>query len=379
MERSWKTRLAFVAFVACALIACQRNSQKPPAMGGTVLQGPPGTYKLKIPLGLDATSATVYIPEDNPLTESKIKLGRLLFFDRRLSADGMIACSSCHVPEAAFSDPDRFSRGVDGHVGTRQAPTLINRLFSRAQFWDGRSASLEDQVLVPLTNPIEMANHSMNDVVRRLQGIPEYLDAFAQAFPEDTSTGKADEMITSTRIGQAVASFERTILSGNSPFDRFSNGDQTAIDESAKRGYRLFFGRALCSQCHLSFNFTDELYHNLGTGTLAKNPDLGRYLFAKTDGQQGAFKTPTMREIFSTAPYMSDGSLSNLDKVIEFYDKGGQPNPWLSQKLKPLKLTTQDEADLMAFMKSLSGEVTWYGKMYDFKNRPFIMRTQSGS
>jgi cytochrome c peroxidase len=196
----------------------------------------------------------------------------------------------------------------------------------------------------------------MKVVIDRLKADPTYVSMFEAAFP--------GEGITEANVGKAIAAFERTILSGNSPFDRFTAGDKTAMSESAQRGLVLFRdeNKGNCETCHVSFNFTDENYNNLGVGMAVKKPDMGRYLVTKLDGHQGAFKTPTLREIANTAPYMHDGSQKTLEEVIEFYDDGGHPNVWRSPKVKRLKLTRQERQDLVEFLKALSGEVTWYGK-----------------
>ncbi|MBI1762950.1 MAG: c-type cytochrome [Acidobacteria bacterium] len=303
------------------------------------------------------------MPQENPLTEAKLKLGRRLYFDKALSSNNTLSCASCHLPEKGFADPRQFSLGVHGQKGGRQAPALINRAFSRKQFWDGRAASLEVQALGPIMNPIEMARPNMKSVVSRLEKDASYVAAFKAAF---LAEGGAINDIT---ISRALASFERSIMSGNSPYDRFTQlKDSSAMSESAQRGYHLFLGKANCASCHVGFNFTDESYHNLGLGVNAKKPDLGRYAISKLDGQQGAFKTPTLREIANTAPYMNDGSLKTLEEVIEFYDKGCRENKWLSAKIKPLGLTTQEKQDLVEFLKALSGEVVWYGKDEDLKH-----------
>jgi cytochrome c peroxidase len=320
-------------------------------------------FRLRAPLGLDLESVAFHIPADNPLTEEKVSLGRRLFFERKLSADGTINCASCHAPERGFADPRRFSIGFRGRRGARQAPTIINRAFSRAQFWDGRAASLEEQALGPITNPIEMGNPKIEGVIARLERDPEYVAEFRRAFPES-------ERITAQNLARAIASFERTIMSGDSPYDRFIDGDRGALSAPAQRGYRLFIGKANCASCHLSFNFTDEIYHNLGTAFAQPRPDLGRYAVTRLEGHQGAFKTPTLREIASTAPYMNDGTLRTLEEVIDYYDRGGAPNEWLSAKIKPLGLSAEEKRDLLEFLKSLSGEVTWYGKEVDIKQKP---------
>lgn len=337
--------------LACTalIVACAEGTDKREVITGA------GGFRFEIPPGLDPNSATFFVPGDNPLTEEKVRLGKRLFFDKSLSVDGSVSCASCHDPEKAFSDPNQFSIGFKGRRGARQAPTIINRAFSRAQFWDGRAASLEEQTSFPIISPHEMGNPDLNTVLKRLKTDQNYVAAFQQAFP-------ADGAISEQHLAQAIASFERTVSAGNSPFDRFINGDKAAMNESATRGYRIFLGKANCAACHISFNFTDELYHNLGIGSVARKPDLGRFAVTKADGDQGAFKTPTLREVASTAPYMSDGSLRTLEQVIDYYDKGCQPNQWLSPKIKTLNLTVQEKKDLVEFLKALSGEVTWYGR-----------------
>ncbi len=346
-----------LVIAACALLAlysvgCNSAQKKPVETDAS--QGPT-PYQLEFPLGLAAESAV--IPKNNPLTVEKIRLGKRLFFETRISSDGSVSCASCHIPEKGFADPERFSTGIGGKKGTRQAPTIINRVFSAAQFWDGRAASLEEQAMGPIMNPVEMGNASMDIVVERLELDPSYVRAFREAFPPDGA-------ITPVNLGKAIASFERTILSGNSPYDRFMAGDKSAMSETAQRGMQLFMDekKGNCATCHASFNFTDENYNNLGVGMDARNPDLGRYNVSKLQGHQGAFKTPTLREVANTAPYMHDGSEKTLQEAIEFYDRGGRPNKWLSPKIKPLHLTSQEKQDLVEFMKALSGEVTWFEK-----------------
>ena len=315
----------------------------------------PVAYKVSYPLGLDAESAN--IPKDNPLTEEKIKLGKRLYFEKSLSIDGSIACASCHIPDKGFADPRQFSIGVGGKKGGRQAPTVINRVFSTKQFWDGRAASLEEQALGPVQNPAEMAMPSMAVVKEKLTADPSYAAEFKAAYPPDGE-------ISDIHIAQAIASFERTIVSGNSPYDRFVAGDKSAMSEAAQRGYNLFKDKAKgnCETCHVGFNFTDENYNNIGVGMAAKEPDLGYFAISKLEGHKGAFKTPTLREIASTAPYMHDGSEKTLEEVVSFYNKGGRKNKWLSTKIKPLHLSKQEESDIVEFLKALSGDLTWYGK-----------------
>lgn len=303
----------------------------------------------KPPLGL----VPVYWPDDNPYSAEKVELGRLLYFDKRLSADGTVSCASCHAPEKAFTDRAPVSTGIKGQKGGRSAPTVINRAYSTLQFWDGRADSLEDQAKGPLANPVEMTNfkdaaEAHRAVVANIKRVPGYVKKFQAAF------GEPD--ITIDHVAKAIATFERTVLSGNSPYDRYQNGDKKALNESQVRGMTVFFKKAECDACHLGFNFTDGSYMNIGIGMDKKNPDLGRYLVSKREEDKGAFKTPTLREVEHTGPYMHDGSLKTLEEVVEHYNKGGIPNPTLSSRMKPLNLTDQEKKDLVAFLKSLSGE-----------------------
>lgn len=299
-------------------------------------------YRLKLPLGLQEQAG--FIPADNPLTAVKVELGKRLYFDKRLSADGTVACATCHAAHKGFSDGRRTSRGIKGQVGGRNAPVTINRLFSQEQFWDGRAASLEDQALGPIQNPIEMGN-TLDGMVATLNGIAGYREAFTKAFGTD---------VTKEGVARAIASFERTLLCGNSAFDRFEAGDKKALSPSAQRGLTLARGKAQCAKCHAGFNFTDEGYHNIGVGMDKPTPDLGRYEVTRKEVDKGAFKTPTLRNIAASAPYFHDGSARTLGAVVEHYDRGGIKNPHLSPDVAPLGLTAQEKSDLVTFMKSLS-------------------------
>jgi cytochrome c peroxidase len=303
----------------------------------------------KPPLGLPE----VIWPEENPYTPEKRELGWLLFFDTRLSSDNTVSCASCHDPKHAFTDAAPVSTGIKGQKGGRSAPTVINRAYSTAQFWDGRAASLEDQAKGPLANPLEMtsekkADESHRTAVERLRAIPGYVKRFEKVF------GTKD--LTIDHVAMAIATFERTVLSGNAPFDRYKAGDKTAMSEAQVRGMNVFFQKAQCDRCHIGFNFSDGSYMNIGIGMDKLNPDLGRYYVTKNEEDKGAFKTPTLREAEHTGPYMHDGSLKTLEEVVEHYDKGGIKNTWLNQQMKPLNLTKQDKTDLVSFMKALSGE-----------------------
>lgn len=301
---------------------------------------------LMVPLGLD--NENLNIPPDNPLTPEKVELGKMLYFDPRISGDGTISCATCHDPQKGWTDQLPVSTGIKGQKGGVSAPTVINSTYNGLQFWDGRAANLEEQALMPITNPIEMGLASHEAMIRGISGIPGYLPYFQKAFNEGP---------TKENIAKAIASFERTVLSGNSRYDRYAFlGDKTALNESEVRGMELFFGKANCTRCHVGPNFSDSMFHNLGVGMNKPKPDLGRFVISKNKEDTGAFKTPTVREITKTAPYMHDGSQKTLEEVVEFYDKGGEKNPHLDVRVVPLNLTDQEKADLVAFMKALDGD-----------------------
>jgi len=303
----------------------------------------------KPPLGLPP----VYYPDDNLYSKAKAELGWYLYFDKRLSSDGTVACASCHSPQHGFTDGAAVSTGIDGQKGGRSAPTVINRGYSIYQFWDGRATSLEDQAKGPIANPIEMTNE--NDPARahstcidRLREIKGYTTRFKKVF--DT------EDFTIDHVAKAIATFERTVLSGDAPYDRYKAGDKKAMTASQVRGMDVFFKKTACDSCHLGFNFSDGSYVNIGIGMDKPKPDLGRYNVSNRDEDKGAFKTPTLREIEHTGPYMHDGRFKTLEEVIGHYNKGGIKNPHLDARLKPLKLTDRDKQDLVAFLKALTGK-----------------------
>jgi len=303
-------------------------------------------YKLKIPFGLEESA--VVIPADNPLTTEKVELGRILFFDKRLSQDNTIACASCHLAKNAFTDGKPVSTGIRGQKGGRSAPVSFNRVFSSAQFWDGRADTLEAQSIGPFTNPIEHGFPNYDVMMAKMKKIPGYRKLFMDAFGED---------ITIENVGKAIASFQRTVLSGNSPGDRFDQGQEAgAISESAQKGLTLFRDKARCTKCHSGFNFTDEEFHNLGIGWDDNKVDLGRYMVTGIAEELGAFKTPTLREIARSAPYMHDGRFKTLEEVVNFYNKGGVKNPHQDPLIIPLELTDQEKSDLVAFLHTLNGE-----------------------
>ncbi|MDE3242998.1 MAG: cytochrome-c peroxidase [Nitrospirota bacterium] len=289
----------------------------------------------------------VPIPPTNLNYAAKIALGKQLYFDGRLSKNNAVSCAFCHNPGTGFADPRQTSIGVGGGVGGRQAPTVYNTGFLPLQFWDGRAGSLEEQAIGPIVNPVEMAETHEN-VVKKLGKIKGYRQQFHAVFGTDVNL---------QGIAEAIAAYERTVVSTNSAFDKYMLGDADAMDGAAIRGMALFKGKARCVLCHNGPNFTDNRFHNLGvpqTGPMKE--DLGRYYVTRQDRDKGAFKTPTLRSIAETAPYMHDGVFKTLEEVVDFLDKGGAVNPNLSPLIKPLGLTQREKADLVGFLNALAGE-----------------------
>jgi cytochrome c peroxidase len=320
----------------------------------------PGTEKplgtpvaIKAPLGLPP----VPIPADNPPTAQTIALGRKLFYDPRLSKNNSVSCASCHNPYLSFTDGRAIAQGFGGALGVRNAPTILNAAYSPLQFWDGRASSLEAQSAFPLANPLEMDQpHDVS--VSKVRKDPEYKAEFAQAF----GPGR----ITLDLIQKSLASFERTLLSGNSPFDQYEyGGNKKALSPEAIRGLEIFRDpkRGNCAVCHTIENhsalFTNGTFHNIGVGVNANGEitDLGRFDQTKVEAEKGKFKTPGLRNVALTAPYMHDGSLKTLKDVVDFYAGGGNSNPNLDKDIKPLHLSAQDRADLVAFLESLTGDM----------------------
>jgi cytochrome c peroxidase len=331
--------LAFLILAGLAILACSKK-ETPEATKETP------QHKLAIPAGLEQDYAR-FVPADNPLTAEKIELGKMLYFDPRLSVDGTVSCATCHNPIFGYSNGVQFSPGFKGQLGNRNSPTTLNRLYSTVQFWDGRSNSLEDQALGPVQNPVEMAN-TVPGMIANLNKISGYKPYFQKAF--------GSEEITADRVARAIAAFERTLLTGNSPFDRFQAGDPNAISDSAKQGFTIFMGKGNCHECHPLPAFTDEKFHNVGVGMDKPKPDLGRYTVTKNEEDKGAFKTPTLRQIAETAPYLHDGSATTIEEVVDLYNRGSIKNPHLDEKMKPLGLNKAERADLVAFLKTLTGE-----------------------
>lgn len=333
-----------LSIVALILIGCAGNKTEAPAAAqpakpiGAVLE-------IQAPLGLPP----VPIPADNPPTAETIALGRKLYFDTKLSADQTLACASCHSPEKGYTDNAQFSSGVGGKLGGRNAPTVLNAAYNPQQFWDGRAPSLEAQAEGPIANPVEMSLLHP-EAVKRLNASAEYKPLFEKAF------GPGE--VTMEKVRMSIASYERTLISGNSPFDRYQfGGDKKALSPAAVRGLELFKNteRTNCTKCHTidekSALFADGKYHNLGVGLNSEGElkDKGR--------QNGEFRTPTLRNIALTAPYMHDGSQKTLRAVVDFYVGGGSSNPFLDKEIKQLHLNNNERQDLVAFLEALTGDI----------------------
>ncbi len=334
--------------------------------------------EVALPQGLALGESQVKGLAANPLTRAKIELGRQLYFDTRLSANNTVSCASCHHPQEGFSRHTATGVGIESQKGGRNSPVSYNRILSDLQFWDGRAGSLEEQAVGPIQNPIEMGN-THEAAVATLKGIPGYEMQFSKIFADG---------VTIDNVGRAIAAFERALVTGPSAYDyqeawsRFAALDADDLQDlleddeelrgsyesakanvasnpmsaSALRGMELFFSKEVgCSACHVGANLADEQYHNLGIGMAAQEPDLGRFVVTGVEKDKGAFKTPTIRNVVFSAPYMHDGSLVSLEEVVEHYVKGGNKNHWLSEKIVPLKLTAVQKVDLVEFMRACTG------------------------
>jgi cytochrome c peroxidase len=354
-------------------------------------------------VGLPAELTRKAIPQDNPQTPEKIALGQKLFFDGRLSADGTVACATCHDPARAFTDGRPASIGIHGRAGQRNAPTILNALYNKAQFWDGRVNTLEEQAALPIINPVEMGQPTLDATVAKVAGIEEYKQAFQKVFARP---------VNGPDLLRALAAYERTLVSFDSPFDHFIAGDKKAIDDAAKRGWELFNTKALCNKCHALTetkrdvaNFTDFDYHNIGIGIIRHNvvalarkaeqeiasgqleavdqaaigtdmSVLGRFLITKKEADTAAFKTPNLRNVLVTGPYFHDGSQETLWDVIDHYNKGdGLKNPWLDEDIQPLALTEGEIDDLVAFLASLTSPEYKELGVQELKRQQALSRT----
>ena len=372
-----------VAGIASLIFGCERSAKRvgpkgAPNPAADPLAQPKSLQQVGVPVDLTREA----IPADNPQTPEKISLGQKLFFERRLSADGTVSCSTCHNPDLAFTDRKSTSVGIKGRVGQRNAPTLLNALYNKTQFWDGRVKTLEEQAALPIVNAVEMGHPNLDAAVAQIASVEEYQQAFQRVFGRPPN---------GPDLLRAIASYERTQLSFDSPFDRFIAGDNNAIDASAKRGWELFNTQARCNKCHALMEtqrdvtvFTDNDFHNIGIGIIRHNvvalgrqaeqliksgdtaaidraaiqtdmSALGRFLITKKEKDIASFKTPDIRNVLVTGPYFHDGSQETLWDVIDHYNKGdGLQNPYLDEDIQPLALTENEIDDLVNFMASLT-------------------------
>ncbi|HEX5270392.1 MAG TPA: cytochrome c peroxidase [Gemmataceae bacterium] len=332
------SRRALSAGLAAAFAATALAADAPPAVPRDTL---PARLALdEVPLGL----ADRLVPKESPLTEARVRLGRRLFFDPVLSADNSVACASCHEPEHGFAGREARSRGIGGRRTERRAPTLLNRAYGTTFFWDGREATLEEQALRPIENPSEMGS-TVAAALERLRASKDYREQFDAAFADGA---------TPANLGRALASFERVLLRGDSPVDRFRRqGKHDALNAQQRHGLWLYESKGRCWRCHTGGNFSDERFHNTGVSWGKEPIDPGRHAVTKKDEDRGKFKTPTLRGVALTGPYMHDGSIETLEEVVEFYNRGGTANPNLDPAVGALDLSKEEVRDLVAFLKAL--------------------------
>lgn len=290
--------------------------------------------------------AIVPAPENNTLNPDRVALGRALFFDPRLSGSNWISCASCHNPALGWSDGLPTAIGHGMKTLKRKTPTIVNTAYNPLQMWDGRKPTLEDQALGPISSPDEM-NQPLDALVAKVNAIAGYHPLFEKAYP--------GEPISAETIAKAIATFERTVVSTPSPFDRWRSGDEAAVSDSVKRGFAVFQNEGRCALCHQGFNFTDNGFHNIGVRSTTGEDDVGRFAHRKVKVNKGAFKTPTLRDIELTAPYMHNGIYRTLGEVVDHYDRGGDAKENLDPNVRPLGLNAQQKADLVEFLKSLTG------------------------
>jgi cytochrome c peroxidase len=382
-----------------AIAQTETAQQAPPIPPAGPHADPKSLRQFGVPV--EATCAAA--PSENPQTPEKIALGEKLFFDGRLSVDGTVACSTCHDPARAFTDGRPVSIGVKGRVGQRNAPTILNALYNKAQFWDGRAKTLEEQAGFPIVNPSEMGQPTLDSAVARIAAVHEYNQAFHAAF---------GHQVNSTDLLRAIASYERSQFSFDSPFDHFIAGSKNAISDSAERGWELFNTKARCKKCHALTEekrdptyFTDNDFHNIGIGIIRHNvvaeacnaekeidsrklidvdraaiqsdmSVLGRFLITKKDADIASFKTPNLRNVLITAPYFHDGSQATLWDVLDHYNKGdGVKDPWLDEDMQPLALSESEIDDVVAFLATLTSAQYQQQGVEDLARQRALSRT----
>ena len=339
------------ASIACLALAAAGACQ----VHGNLQKAPPANeadkpVKIEAPIGLPP----VPFPPGSPPTEATIELGRRLFYDKNLSIDGSVSCASCHNPRFGFSDNRPVAEGAGGRKGKRNSPTIFNVAYGKIFGMDGRAATLEAQAAGPMSGTLEMA-HAPPALEKKLNDNSIYRSMFERAYGPGP--------VTFEKTTRALASFQRIVVTGSSLYDKFMYlGNRRALSQAAARGLEIFTKRGNCAVCHQLGKefalFTDGQFHNLGVGANERGElaDLGRYNVTRNDADKGAFKTPTLRNVTQTRPYMHDGSLSSLGEVVEFYSNGGRRNPYLSKLIRPLGFSAQDKIDLLAFLEALTGE-----------------------
>jgi cytochrome c peroxidase len=342
-----------VLMLALLLSACGTTEEKPAATTPAPAATPPAPMKLDL-----VALPEMKVPADNPMTADKVALGKQLFFDTRLSKNGNMSCETCHLPDKGWTDGKMLSPKFDGSMNVRHTPTLYNVGYYNEWYWDGRAATLEGQILAAWRGQM---GADPDQISATLNGVEGYKNAFQKAMGGPAS---ADT------VTKALASFVRTLVSDNSPWDRYEKGDKTAVSEDAIKGFEVFShtDKANCTLCHLPPLYTDALFHNVGVGFDKPTPDLGRGKILadaatkagttddKAKTMNGAFKTPTMRSIAESGPYFHDGRAATLEQAVDFMLKGGIANPGLDEKLKPRKISAAERTQLLAFLKSLSPE-----------------------
>lgn len=361
MIKTLSARLFLLVLLIIGLIGCASNDEAelPPAKGAEVETSEetseidPENFLMSLrnhhpvePLG------DIPIPDDNPMKPEVVELGQILFFDPRLSGNNKVSCATCHDPNMGYGDDKPTFDMYNGGSGKRNSPTVINSGYYSTNFWDGRADSLEEQALGPIQNPDEM-NQALVELIEELKAIKEYEERFQAAFGEG---------VTEQNIAKALAAFQRKIVVKDIPYDRFLKGDTTALTQQELRGLNLFTGKAFCVTCHNGQNLSDNKFYNIGINT----DDEGRFAVTKVETDLGRIRTPGLYGITHTAPYMRDGSLATLEEVIDYYDRGGDGHPntsfFMKQFMQPIGLSTEEKADLLAFLQSLGGEVPIYSK-----------------
>ncbi|MEW6325274.1 MAG: cytochrome c peroxidase [Nitrospirota bacterium] len=352
---TFKSGLIAAAFIGLASLTMLSTVADRDAMSAPAPAQPPAVEEFITIEMLDGVTAfpgnisalpPVSIPKDNPGTPEKIELGRRLFFDTRLSGDNRFSCAWCHNPALAFTDGLPRASGFGNKELGRHSPTVLNAAYMATQFWDGRAATLEEQAQLPIINKDEM-NLNADDLPKKLSAIPFYQQRFKKVFGEGP---------TLANVGKAIAAYERTLVTRDTPFDRYLRGDKQALTDQQKRGLILFISRAACSRCHNGPNLADDKFHNIGLPQAGPmKEDVGRYAVTRDEKDRRAFKTSSLRNVALTPPYMHNGIFTTLDEVVDFYNKGGEDDPNKDPEIFPLNLTAEEQLDLVAFLRALNG------------------------